>query len=568
MLSHLRVRNIALIDDVSISFSDGFNVLTGETGAGKSILLNALSVALGSRASKDLLGDPEKPANVDLVFDVARTPAEKALIDLGILTAADQGELIITREIAPSGKAVSHVNNRITTATQIKDIADVLIDLHGQHEHQSLLDANRHIDLLDGFDPRTEALKDQLYQGLVAYKAKDSEYRALQKQGENRDSELSLWQFELDEIDQADIQEGEEEQLLIECKRASNLSHLDEELRRAYMLVRGSEAGSAAETTGQAALILSRLASDPEIAPLVSQVTEITGALDALSHDLSHVIENLQADPQTLMEKQERLAEIRRLKRKYGNTVDAIEAHREQCRMQIDRMIHLTETLEHMQKELHEMYLSLERTAADLTEIRKKIGAEISAQITDILKDLQFQDPKFYVSVTPRETISAKGKDTVAFLIRTNVGDELYPLEKIASGGEISRIMLAIKTVMADRDQIPTLIFDEIDTGISGRTAQRVAEKLATISRYHQVIAITHLPQIAAMSEHHMLIEKVARDGRAHTEVHDLDKRGIIEEIARMMAGATVTETALTNALEMKRAAVNWKNINLSEVAQ
>ena len=544
MLSHIRVRNVALIDDLDVDLEDGLNVLSGETGAGKSLILGAVGLALGARASRELL-TPGKVSQIDLLFET------------------DSEEILLSRRIGENGRSLNRINDEIVTAASLQKEAARLIDVYGQHENQALLEPSRHVDILDSFAPETEEHKARLQDLLAEKKKREDEIALLEKQAEDRERLLGLAWFEADEIDQAGLREGEEEELNAYSRLARSGVQIQEATQEAYRAVSGdgSYADGAADLLGQAVSALQRIRDlDPE---------EIDSFIDLLSNSLSLAEEaaagihrygdNLDTDPARLAETEERLDTLRRLKKKYGATYEKIMAYREGLKETVDRLENVRETLEKLEAEKRVIEDELEKAADALTEVRKATAKRVSGEITEILKTLQFQAPEFAVSIGKRDEIGPKGADRVQFLIRTNVGDTLRSLDRIASGGEISRIMLAIKTVQADREEIPTMIFDEIDTGISGRTAQRVAEKLAMIGRFHQVICITHLPQIAAMADNHLCIEKTVRDGRARTGIERLSEEGRIEELARMLGGTEMTKAAKENAAEMLTLAEKWK---------
>lgn len=565
MLTHLRVKNIALIDDIAMDLDEGLNILTGETGAGKSIIMGAVNLALGARVSKDLLGDPSVPAQVDLLFDVTGTKAREHLVRMGLLEEG-RAEVLLSRRIAPNGRAVNHINEEIVTAAALQKAAGVLIDVHGQHEHQSLLDASRHIDLLDRFDERTQPHKEALKELLEAYKEKEQEYRKWEEQSRDKERILALMEYEAKEIDEAGVREGEEEELSERMRFLRFGLRIQEACGGAAAILRGEQEGygGGIGALEDALSQMQRIEEvDPKnISPIISSLSDAISIAEDAAAEIARYGEAAESDPQALEEAQSRWEEIRRLLGKYGGSVAKMEEYRRSLEESMDKIQHVQETLMACREELEKLKKEMHRESEALSVLRVQAARTVSGEITEILKTLQFQDPEFQVEITPRDHITAKGQDHVQFMIRTNVGEELRPLNKIASGGEISRIMLAIKTVLAQRDEIPTLIFDEIDTGISGRTAQSVAEKLAMISVFHQIICITHLPQIAAMADHHMRIEKTARQGRARTEVTELFAGQSEEELARMLGGTQLTEAALKNASEMKKLAAEWKEHN------
>lgn len=565
MLTHLRVKNIALIDDIALDLDEGLNILTGETGAGKSIILGAVNLALGGRVSKDMLGDSTIPAQVDLLFDVTGTRAQKHLQEMGALDDESSGEVLLSRRIATNGRALNRLNGEIVTAAVLQKAASFLIDVHGQHEHQSLLDPKCHIDLLDRFDESCAALKTRLRSKLERYHEIEAEERSWREQSRDKDRLLALMRYEAQEIDEAALQEGEEEELLTFIRRERASVKIQESCSAAYEALRGVNFGGGAVDYMNEALSQLRAIEelDPNtLGPLASSLLDALAIAEDVSRDVQSYAERSESDPEELTRSEERLEQIRKLKSKYGNQLEAIRQYRCGLEESIHKIENINETLQILEAELQKQRLELREEAVQLHEIRQKSAEQISGQITEILKTLQFQDPEFTVDIRQREEIGPKGYDQVQFMIRTNIGEKLRPLDRIASGGEISRIMLAIKTVLAQRDEIPTLIFDEIDSGISGRTAQSVAEKLALISRYHQIVCITHLPQIAAMADHHLRIEKTASDGRARTEVVVLTEEGSQDELARMLGGTQMTQTARRNAIEMKKLAQEWKKHN------
>lgn len=565
MLTHLRVKNIALIDDIALDLDEGLNILTGETGAGKSIILGAVNLALGGRVSKELLGDGTMPAQVDLVFDVTGTRAKMNLEEMGILEKESGGEVLLSRRIAPNGRAINRLNGEIVTAAVLQKAASLLIDVHGQHEHQSLLDAKGHIDLLDRFDERAAEHKASLRELLRQYHEKEAESRRWQEQARDKERLMALMEYEAQEIDSAAIQEGEEEELNQLARRKRAGLRIQQSCAAAYEALRGDSYGGGAVDLMNEALSQIRGIEelDPEmLSPLASSLMDAAAIAEDVAREVHSYGEESDSDSEALQQAEERLDQIGKLKSKYGNNLDQIRQYRANLEASIRKIENVNETLGILEEEKNRLRIRMEKEAQALHALREKAAGQISGEITELLNTLQFQDPEFAVTISQKEEIGPKGRDQVQFMIRTNVGEKLRPLDRIASGGEISRIMLAIKTVLAQRDEIPTLIFDEIDSGISGRTAQSVAEKLAMISRYHQIVCITHLPQIAAMADHHMRIEKTAVNGRARTEVCVLSQSGSEEELARMLGGTQMTETARQNACEMKKLAQDWKKHN------
>ena len=559
MLAHLRMQNIALIDDARLDLENGLNILTGETGAGKSILMDGINLALGSRAQKDLLR-PDGSSRVDLLFVEEDPKILARLADLGI--PADQGEILMTRQfsLSPSQqtRSLCRINGQIVTASQMKEAARLLIDIHGQHEHQSLLDVNRHREILDRFDDRIQDVKNRYFELFEAYNTIGKELESYEKDEQDKERLLSLMQYERDEIEQAAVQDGEEEELKIRRRKLYNSERMRDSVSEAVTLLTENMGGpTVSDMLGQTVSALNSIVSLDEeaLAPIIESLGDASGILDDLGHQLTSYLDQLDMDPQELNEIENRLDVIRRVMTKYGNTTDQIRAYYEDLLERIDKLEHIQQTKEALRAQKAAVEAKLKKAANELHALRAKAADEVSSEVTDILKTLQFKDPCFVIEVQPSDVYRSYGTDEVEFRIRTNVGDAVKPLHMIASGGEMSRIMLAIKTVLARRDEIPTLIFDEIDSGISGRTAQSVAERMCQIARYHQVLCVTHLPQIAAMADAHFAIEKSVIDGHTYTQVHPLDRDGMVEELARLTSGVTVTDAVRSSAEELKQQA-------------
>ena len=562
MLIHLRVQNIALIDEVSVDLSEGLNVLTGETGAGKSILLGSINLALGGRGSKDLLRDPAKPAVVDLMFIEEKRSVLKKLEEMGI--NVPDGEILISRRFTANGRSTCQINQTMVTTAQVKQVASLLIDIHGQHEHQSLLDSSKHIDLLDRFIPESPSLKQELRVRWDEAKELRKQWQHYAENGKDRERLLALMQYELDEIEEARWKEGEEEGINEERKKLLYSGRLQEGCLSAYHLLRGENpAGQPAIDAMEEALqrlhdivAYDRTYFEPYVASLEEQIS----ILEDMAADLRSYGEEMEAQPERLDEVENRLDQIQHLKNKYGQSRDLVMAYYDKTKIEQERLQNLKETMEKLDRQLEAKQQEMEAIAVQLSQLRVKAARKIEQEITEVLATLQFNEPIFKVSCDAKE-LSPKGADQIIFQIRTNVGEQLRPLHQIASGGEMSRVMLAIKTVLAKQDEIGALIFDEIDTGISGRTAQSVAEKMSRIAGFHQVICVTHLPQIAALADCHMLIQKTVSEEHTATHIMPLTPQQITEELARMLGGAEITEAVRENALEMKKLADEWKKL-------
>ena len=565
MLAQIRVQNIALIDEVTVDLEEQLNILTGETGAGKSILLGAINLALGARNGKDVVRDPEKPAGVDLLFIEQNPKVLKKLEELGISLEIEEGgtEILISRRIGSNGRGTSRINGETVVAAQVRQAAALLIDIHGQHEHQSLLNEASHIEILDRFSAPMGALREQMKRLWEQNTACRKELEHYTENEREKERLLALRQFESDEIEQAALREGEEEELQEQRQRLLYAGRLREDSQIAYEALRSQSEGGASDQISTAVNRMEGLQKlDGEFFTARTEaLRDALAVVEDVAADLLDYAENIEEDDGQLDAVEERLDLIHRLKNKYGRTQAEIQQYKIKNDEEMQKLLHIQETIADLRAQQAAIEAKMRETAEKMTQLRQEQAERVGAEITDILTTLQFTDPIFRIQVEPAE-LSAKGADKVTFLIRTNVGDDIKPLSKVASGGEISRVMLAIKTVLASQDEIETLIFDEIDTGISGRTAQSVAEKMSRIARYRQVIAVTHLPQIAAMADVHLCIEKSTEQGRTYTHVHKLKPAEQVQEIARLLGGLQVTEAVTENAREMKKLAEDWKKKN------
>ena len=557
MLQSLHVKNLALIDEIEVEFSEGLNILTGETGAGKSIILGSMNLALGGRYTKDLIRQGEKYALVELVFSVTEKSRLEALKKLDIYP--EDGLLILSRKLM-DGRSVSRINGETVTIAILKEVASILIDIHGQHEHQSLLYKKNHLGFVDAF--AWDYLADIKNQVAAAYQ----EYRTCKKTLDEADmdeasraKELDFLKFEVSEIEDAMLKEGEDEELETTFKRMENGRKIAEGTGAAYNYT-GGEAGSASENLSRAIRELSPVSDLDDVAGnLYSQLMEIDSLLNDFNHDLADYQESLEFSEEEYVSTTERLNEINRLKTKYGTDIPGILSYCEKQQEKIQKLEDYENYIAGLKQELEKKEQKLIKVTKKLTKIRKEQAVIMEKAITEGLADLNFEDVKFSIAFEQSASYSANGSDDVEFMISLNPGQPVRPLVEVASGGELSRIMLVIKSVMADRDEIPTLIFDEIDVGISGRTAQKVSEKMALIGRKHQVICITHLAQIAAMADHHFMIEKNVSDGQTKTSIRELGAEESTDELARILGGAKITDTVRQNAKEMQELAAQIK---------
>ena len=562
MLVHLYIKNIALIDEIYLDLHESFNILTGETGAGKSILIDSINLALGDRINKNLIRNQNEEAVVELLFRVYQPTTLQILKDFGLDLDEEQC-ILISRTIQITGRSLCRVNGRPVTLNMLKEITTHLIDVHGQHEHQSLLNTSMHIELLDQFcSKELHILKEKLQNLHKHYNQLKNKMDHLTLNEQEKIRRLDLLEFQLLEIDQAHLIPEEEEELLLQRKISSNAQKLSTGIHRVYQLLHeeNEQTISAVERLGEASNILQELCQiDPSLTLLYQNIETIHVQLQEYNRDLSFYLTEFEHDPYRLDQIENRLHLIYNLKRKYGHSIEEILRYREQIEIEIHALNHQQENAENIRNEMNNIHLQMEHLCKKISSIRKKTGLCLEKQIEEHLHSLQLKEACFKISIEKKDSISVNGWDKVEFLISTNPGESLKPLAKIASGGEMSRIMLALKTVLADVDEIETLIFDEVDAGISGRTAQKVAEKLMLIANKHQVICITHLPQIAAMADQHYQIQKTTKNSHTTTSIHRLSEEQIVEELARLAGGATITSTTLKNAKEMKQMANQLK---------
>ena len=548
MLFHLQVKNLALIDSAEVEFDDGLNILTGETGAGKSVIIGSVNVALGAKASKDLIRQGCDSAYVELVFSVTDEKKRKELEEHGIYPD-EEGLLIISKKITPA-RSISRINDETVTTARLREITGLLIDIHGQHEHQSLLYHAKHLEILDEYGKnRIAALKQKTegkYREYTELKKKLSGFRSDQEQ---RLREADFCRFEIDEIENASLRPGEEEECEASYRRFSNGKRIAESLSEAYEAVesdRISRALKAVETAAQ---------YDDGLSGIRDQLYDVDALLNDLERDIASYLEDMTFDEETFRQVEERLDLIRNLENKYGKTIEDVLNSLEEKKKRLEELENFDFLKQQTEKQLACSEEELEQLCAALSGVRREVAGELATRIEEGLRELNFLDVKFTMEFRRLDHYTANGYDEAEFMISTNPGEPVRPLGMVASGGELSRIMLAVKTVLAETDDIPTLIFDEIDTGISGRTAQMVSEKLRLIAKRHQVICITHLPQIAAMADRHFEIRKSVEQGRTVTAIRPLNRDEMTEELARLLGGAEITDTVRQNAREMKELA-------------
>ena len=545
MLLELHVKNLALIERADVEFGEGLNILTGETGAGKSIIIGSVSMALGGKASRDSIRHGADYAYIELVFSVKGEDRLRALRELDTEPTED-GLVIISRKITPS-RSISRINDETVTAARLRQITGLLLDIHGQHEHQSLLYKSKHLEILDAYvKAQTQPAKKKMEEEYKNYCILKKRLSSFEMDHDARLREADFLRFEIQEIEEGNIKEGEEEELTTRYRRFSHARRIAENLNEAYDSLQADAVTRALRSVEQVTEY------DEALQSIRDQLYDAEAILSDAGREISAYISSMEFDEESWRQTEERLDQIHSLQNKYGASVLAIQASLEEKRKRLEELENYDAFREQTEKKLKISTDHLCRLCTDLSEIRKKASVELVKRIRSGLLDLNFLDVEFDMEFETLDHFTPDGWDEVQFLISTNPGQPMRPLKDVASGGELSRIMLAIKTVLADSDEIPTLIFDEIDTGISGRTAQKVSEKLSYIAGSHQVICITHLPQIAAMADIHFEILKSASEGSTATTIERLGREKSIRELARLLGGAQITEAVLKNAHEMK----------------
>lgn len=559
MLQSLHVKNLVLIEETEVEFREGLNILTGETGAGKSVLIGSINLALGAKFDKDMLRRGADTALVELVFQSRDTKVLSKMRELE-LPEEEDGTIIISRRMQP-GRSVYKINGETVTARQVKEVAELLIDIHGQHEHQSLLHKKKHMEILDAYcgdgfrEPSRRVAA--LYRECRQLKQRMEEESM---DGETMVKERSLAQFEWQEIENARLTLGEDEELERKYRRMRSSGKIMESLVESGQYTGDQSEGGASIALSRALRALrSVTAYDEALSRLEEQLAQIDSLLVDYNRDAADYMSDIEFDQEDFQKTESRLNEINHLKGKYGSTIGEILEYASSRQKVLDKLSDYDAYMEALETELQEKTEMLEEACKHLSILRRSNGEELTARLKDALLNLNFLTVEFETAVWQAQTITASGYDDIEFLISTNPGENKKPLSQVASGGELSRIMLAIKTVLAGRDSIDTLIFDEIDSGISGKTAWKVSEQLDTAARSHQVICITHLPQIAAMADAHFIIEKSSTDDSTITDIRSADEEGSLSELARMLGSDSLTEAALGNAGEMKAQAARHK---------
>ena len=558
MLSLLHIENIAIIESADIAFEPGFNVLTGETGAGKSIVIDAISAVLGQRTSRELIRTGAKSALVTAVF--TGLPRLSWLEDAGF----SQGEeLLLQREISGDGRNVCRLDGRPLTVAQLRELGRQLLDIHGQHDGQQLLDPACHLSYLDSFG-RTEKLLEDYRKAYEAVQARKKQISALEMDEAERSRRVDTLTYQIGELERADLKEGEDEELDERRKLLRSAGKLMDAVQEAEYALSGSEdSQGACDLIAQAEGAVSRVArlTDP-LAALAEKLSALRCAADDAAECLRDMSRELDFSPGELDQIEGRLDIIYRLKKKYGSTVAEMLDYLERSRRELDQIQYADDTIVRLTAELEKERACAREKGAALTAARKKAAGKLQKRVQEELRQLDMPKVRFETEFLPSEGedgMDASGMDKVQFLMSANVGEALKPIQKVASGGELARIMLALKNVLAEDDGIGSLVFDEVDTGVSGRAAQKVAEKMADVARHKQVLCVTHLPQIAAMADAHFSVEKGERNGRTYTKVERLSKEGREEELSRLIGGAQVSEALRRSAAELLEHAQEYR---------
>ena len=551
MLSELSITNFAIIESLSISFEKGLTVLTGETGAGKSIIIDAIHLLVGGRGSSDFVRHGEERAEIEGLFllENASTVYDKAQ-ELGIKIEDDM--IVLRREITKSGKSVCRINGKLVTIAILREMGGSLVDIHGQHEHQELMDETKHLSLLDQFGSKqiTKSLSE--YEQIYAkYEQAIRKLKSLNDNEQQMAQRVDLYQFQLNEIVQAQLQLDEDEKLMDEKKQLSNFERIFESVQTSYNALKDEQKG-----LDWISLVMGEMETAAELNPEYKDMAEAVSnsyyMLEEVAGSLRSQLDNLEYDPQRINEIEARLNEINGLKRKYGQTISGILEYGAKIEEELETLLNKETHIDQLKKEISSLKKDLIIEGNELTSLRKKLAGDLTDAIHNELKQLYMQKTVFEVKINSGETfISKSGMDEIEFYLSTNPGEPLKPLSKIASGGELSRIMLALKSIFSKHQEITSIIFDEVDTGVSGRVAQAIAEKIHKVSTDSQVLCISHLPQVAAMADTHLYIEKETQDGRTKTKVKDLDHEGKIKEIGRMISGVEITDITKKHAQEL-----------------
>lgn len=559
MLLNVHIKNIALIDDANVNFTDNLNILTGETGAGKSIIMGALKIGMGDKLPKDIVREAGKEGFCQLLFLVDDEAVIEQIRQLGVEPTED-GEILITRRIVNS-RTINTINDMAVTAARLREVSALLIDMHTQHQQQTLLKKNEHMKLLDKFGRAAiEPLKREVAQRHADYTELVDQMDKLSMDEAERSRRAEFLKYQIAEIESANVKAGEDEDIEHQYNKMVNSRDIVAAASEVYSVTGYENQSSAGNEIGRVLVNLKGIKElDDEIDGLYSQLENIDALLNDFNVELSNYMQSMNFDDSEFREVESRLDVINDIKGKYGSTVDEVNRYLEESKAEYEKLSEYDEYIAELSGKINKAKKLMIDAADKLSAERKKQAKLMCKEIKTALSDLSFMQVDFDMVFDRLSECTANGIDDCYFVISTNVGEKLRPLYDVASGGELSRIMLAVKSCMAAEDNIGTLVFDEIDVGISGRAAQAVAEKMELISRKHQVISITHLPQIAAMADSHYLIEKSADEGKTVTKIVRLSEAESITEIARLLGGASITDAVMSNALEMKQMAEKTK---------
>jgi DNA repair protein RecN (Recombination protein N) len=547
MLISLNISNFAVFENETINFEPGFNVFTGETGSGKSVLIDALSLILGERSSKDLIRKGKKSALIEAIFDISGNKDLEEILESNNIEISQEDYLIISRELLENGKSINKINRRTVPLNMLKDVGKYLIDIYGQFGHESLFKKENHIILLDSLVKKELTPMFEVYSSLYQeHSKKCREIETIKDKLENKDLKIEQLNYEINEIEDADLKAEEEDELLKEIKKLSNVQEIKGSLYEANKIL------SASAGMNNVYTILNKIKTyDQSLENFLSRLDILLEEQQFFAHDLRDYSDKLDLDESKLNFIENRMSLISRLKRKYGYTIDKIIEYKNSSQEELNILLEADAKLSMLQKEKDILYKDLNKCAEEISKTRKSAASMLEKQILKELDDLNMKNIKFKVDIERRNSFAADGIDQVEFLISTNVGSDLNSVQKVVSGGEASRIMLAFKKITSDIESDQTMIFDEIDSGISGKTSQMSGIKMNYISVNHQVICVTHSPQIASISRNHFFIEKKVVEGNTYSTVRKLDKENRIYEIARLLSGMKITDKSLNNAKEL-----------------
>lgn len=562
MLLELTIKNIALIESLRLEFAQGFNVLTGETGAGKSIVVDSVNLALGGRADRDIIRTGAERGMVQALFDIAGNPrAIEFIRELGI--EAEDGMIAVRRELSRAGRNTCRVSDVVVPLATLRQLTALLMDVHGQHEHQALLNPANHLSLLDAFGGEAHCgLKQRVAELHAARGRTGAQLKKLMSDASEKERLSDMLTYQAQEIGAARLKPGEEEKLEKKLALLENAEKIRAGVESAYTLVYQGDgrSASAQESLTRAADAMDRIAGlNERYGQLAARLREIFYQTQDVGYELQALVDDLDFEPEQLEKLSNRLDLIHRLERKYGPTLEDVITFGAEAQRRLDALRTSDDAIGELKKQYKALDAELRAACAELTESRKTIAVQLAEQICAQLKDLGMGRTRFEVRIEPEPKPLATGMDRVEFMISPNPGEPLRPLANIASGGEISRVMLALKVISMDSEGVDAMIFDEIDTGVSGRMAQVVGEKMCLIARNHQVLCITHLPQIAALGDAHFIVEKVAGEDRTDTHVRRLDQEGRVHELSRLVGGATDSESSLSHAAHMLADAAETK---------